>query len=39
MSAPVSVRDLVNRFRLHIDDYKLGKFSETQVRVEYIGTS
>lgn len=36
MSGPVSIRDLVSRFRLHIDDYTRGKFNETQVRVEYI---
>ncbi|HDH07886.1 MAG TPA: restriction endonuclease subunit M [Gammaproteobacteria bacterium] len=36
MSAPVKVKDLVNRFQDQLEAYKSGKYNETQVRREFI---
>ena len=36
MSAPSTLQNLVKRFARNIDDYKRGKYNETQVRREFI---
>ena len=36
MSAPESVRELVDRFARHVEDYKHGRYKEAQVRREFI---
>lgn len=36
MSVPSEVYKLVDRFNYHLDDYKRGKYNETQVRLEFI---
>lgn len=33
---PPKIRELVERFHLHLDQYKSGKYNETQVRREFI---
>ena len=36
MAAPVEIRNLVERFSLHRDDYLAGNYNETQLRREFI---
>ena len=36
MSVPKEVLDLVERFGQHLDDYRNGRYTETQVRRDYI---
>ncbi len=36
MTIPVQLHQLVERFDKHLDDYKSGKYNETQVRREFI---
>jgi hypothetical protein len=36
MAAPKIVHDLVERFRLHRDDYQAGGYKESQLRQEFI---
>lgn len=36
MAAPREIVDLVNRFNEHVDDYRSGKYNETQLRRDYL---
>lgn len=36
MTAPREIIDLVNRFDEHVDDYRNGKYNETQLRRDYL---
>ncbi len=36
MSAPDSIRDLVGRFKEQRDDYRKGKYNETQLRNDFL---
>lgn len=36
MTVPDKLHELVDRFQYHIDDYKSGKYNETQVRWDFI---
>ena len=36
MNAPAKIVELVEKFERNIDDYKAGKYNETQVRREFI---
>ncbi len=36
MAIPQSVQDLVDRFALHVEDYRAGRYNETQLRREFL---
>ena len=36
MTAPDSIKQLVERFELHRDAYRAGKYNETQLRREFL---
>ena len=36
MQAPQKVKDLVERFDTHVEEYKSGSYNETQVRVDFV---
>jgi hypothetical protein len=36
MTAPDSIKQLVERFELHRDAYRAGKYNETQLRNEFL---
>ena len=36
MPAPKEIKDLIEKFKLHLEDYKSDNLNETELRIQYL---